>query len=225
MTTQFVTALELATYFNGTTDAGELSPEFIAQANILLQMISADVQAAAGVKLTEGSGSVVLPGTWSRDLALPAGPVRDVDAVVVNGSSIPSSSWAWNSRSIVRRGGSPIFGLDADEADAGLSPLSRQGAGHRSGLTWGGPVATISVHYSWGYAVVPDVVKSLVLRIAARTFGNVAGVTQESLAVYSVTYGASSANEGGSHVSDKERKRLRQALGAIRAGTVNVGGR
>ena len=60
---QFATALELATYFNGTTDIADLEPEFIAQANLLLQMIAADIEAAAGIVFKAGArtASLLLP--------------------------------------------------------------------------------------------------------------------------------------------------------------------
>lgn len=219
---QFVSALELATFFNGTTDLAELTPEFIAQADLLLEMISADVEAAAGVPIDAGSGTVLLPGTWSRDLDLGHGNIRAVTAVTVNGAAVSSDGWWWNERHLVRRGGD--FGFDGD-CDADWSALGMQGAGWRSGSHWGGPASTVAVEEAWGFAAVPGIVRSLVLRIAARTFGNVAQITQESLAVYSVSYGQTSNVNDGSHVTNAERHRLRRALGGAVSGTATIGGR
>lgn len=202
MTVQFVSALELATYFNGTTDLAELTPEWIAQANILLEMISADVEAAAGVPIEAGAGTILLPGSWGRDLDLPAGNVRNVTAVTVNRVIQDPASYTFNDRQLLRRGA-------FDDYD--FYPLTAQGARSRNGTPWGSPSATVAIELQWGYTTVPDFVKSLVLRIGARTFGNVANVTQESLAIYSVTYGANRSGDG-SHVNDAERKRLRQML-------------
>lgn len=219
--TTFVSPLELATYFNGTTDLADLTPEWIAQAQILLEMISADVEAAAGIPIDAGSGTVLLAGTWSRDLQLPAGPIRAVSAVTVNGSPIPSAGWYFNDRSLLRRG---VTSLDLD-SDSDDDDDPEQGAARRSGGTWGGPAATVAVEVSWGFdAPVPDFIRSLVFRIAARTFGNVAQVTQESLAVYSVSYGASTNTNDGSHVTRAERKRLRKMLNRT-GGTISAGGR
>lgn len=220
---QFVSALELATYFNGTTELSDLTPEWIAQADLLLEMISADVESAAGFPIDAGSGTVLLPGTWSSDLDLGRGNIREVTAVTVNGVAVPATGWYWNDRNLIRRGGG--FGFDGD-CKADWSALGMQGAGWRSGLHWGGPSSTVALEESWGFSAVPGIVRSLMLRIAARTFGNVGQLTQESLAVYSVSYaGQGGAGNDGSHVTPAERKRLRRALGGTVSGTATIGGR
>lgn len=227
--TQFVTALELATYFNGTTDLEDLEPEWIAQANLLLEMISADIESAAGIPIEAGTGTVVLAGSWDRDLELPSGPIRDITAVTVAGLALAASEFFYNDRTILRRGS-----LAADEGfldDSALvadwSTLGRQGATWRAGRHWGGPGSTVIVNYSWGFADVPAIVRALLFRIAARTFGNVSNVTQESLAIYSVTYGgnrAGGADDSGSHVTVAERRRLRHIFNRT-GGTIHAGGR
>ncbi len=222
MTVQFVSALELATYFNGTTDVADLTAEWIAQADLLLQMISADVEAAAGVPIEAGSVTVLLAGTWSRDLELPAGPIASVSAVTVNGISVEPAGYYWNDRALLRRG---MHAADVLDDDADDWPSSGQGASSRSGRGWGGPAATVAAELSVGFAApVPDFIRSLVLRIAARTFGNVGQITQETLAVYSVSYGASTNTNDGSHVTKAERKRLRKMLNRT-GGTISAGGR
>jgi len=221
---QFVSALELATFSNGTTNIADLTPEFIAQADLLLEMISADVEAAAGIPIAASSGTVLLPGTWSRDLLLGNGPIRDVSSVSVNGTTVAAADWSWNDRNLIRRGGDAFDFVGDIESD--WSALGMQGAGWRSGGHWGGPASTVGVAYAWGFlTAVPDIVRSLVLRIAARTVGNVGQITQESLGVYSVSYGQSSNVNDGSHVTNAERKRLRQALGGAVSGTATIGGR
>lgn len=218
--TSFVSPLELATYYNGTTDQADLTAEWIAQATILLDMISADVEAAAGVPIAAAAGTVLLPGTWSRDLELPAGPIRDVTAVTVNGITLDASEWYWNDRALLRRGQNAL-----DLLDPGADwPNEPQGAQWRSGRSWSGPAATVAVTYSWGFVAVPEIIRALVLRIAARTFGNVQQVTQETLAVYSVSYGASTNTNDGSHVTTAERRRLRRALHHT-GGTILAAGR
>lgn len=223
MTVQFVSALELATYFDGTTDIGDLSAAWIAQADLLLEMISADVEAAAGIPIEAGSGTVLLPGTWSRDLILPSGPIVAVAAVAVNGTALSSGEFTWNDRALLRRGETLGF---ADDVELYERSSSGQGAQSGIGISWGGPASTVAVDYSFGFAgAVPDVARSLVFRIAARTITNVAQITQESLGPYSVSYGQSTNTNDGSHVTSSERKRLRNALGSRNAGTVTLGGR
>lgn len=224
---QFVSALELATYFNGTTDIAELEPEWIAQADILLQMISADIEAAAGCTFDAGSRTAVLAGSWSRDLELPAGPVSAITAVSLNGTSIGAADYVYNDRGMIRRGALEAWDASEEDYADDWSALGRQGAGWRSGTHWGGPFSTILVAYSSSFAEIPAVVRSLVYRIAARTFGNVANVTQESLAIYSVTYGGNRSggpDDSGSHVTKAERKRLRSMFNRT-AGTFQTAGR
>lgn len=195
--TQFVSALELATYFNGTTELGDLTADWIAQADLLLQMISADIEDAAGVRIEASRRTVLLAGTWARDLELPGGVIRDVHAVTVNGVALEAAGWTWNDRRLLRRGAT--FGGIANADDP-------------AGLSWGGPATTIAVELSDGLTVVPEIVRALTFRIAARTFGNVSDITQESLAIYSVTYTQSRNGADGSHVRAAERSRLRRCF-------------
>lgn len=220
----YVSALELGTYLRGVVDVDELDAEWIAQAEILLEMISADVEEAAGVPIEAGSGTVLLPGTWSRDLQLPAGPVRSISSVSINGNALSAGEYVWNDRSLLRRAsGDGVSSLSEEDLSVEWSMFGLGGASWRSGHHWGGPASTIRLNYSWGFDEVPGVVRALTLRIAARTIGNVPDVTQESLASYSVTY-SSSARFSGSHVSDGERRRLRRMFGSS-GGTITVGGR
>ena len=215
--TQYVSALELATYLDGTTELADLEPSWIAQADLLLEMISADVEAAAGIVIDSTTSVVAIPGTWSRDLELPSGPIQDITAVAVNGFELAAGSYWWNDRHILRRG-TELTTVESEPLEPG-----RQGASNTDRLTWGGPISTITVAYTFGYDEIPPIVRSLTLRIAARTIGNVTDVSQESLAVYSVKYSAS-ASADGSHVSPGERLRLRKILNRT-SGTIEPASR
>ncbi len=217
--TPFVSALELATYFDGTTELGDLSPEWIAQAELLLEMISADVEVAAGVPIEAGSTTLVVAGSWSRDLLLPPVAVRNITLVSVNAVTLDVAEYEYNDRGLLRRGSADLISDVDFDASEDWSSLGRQGATWRAGRHWGGPASTVRVEAETGLVDVPD----FVLRIAARTIGNVSDVTQESLAVYSVTYGRT-RSDSGLHVSDGERKRLRRVLNRT-GGTIDVGGR
>lgn len=214
----FLTALELATYLQGTTDPADLPLEWIAQANALIESISDDVELDAGVRLEAGTGTVVLAGTNSRDLILPAGPVRDITSVSLDGDLLAAGAWYWNDRALIRRGWEP-FDDDPEGPIGGI----RQGARSRDGYPWGSPASTVIVSYSWGYTIVPPFVRSLVKRIAARTIGNMEDVSQESLGAYSVSHRSTAG--AGSHLKPDEVLRLRKALGAGVNGTVTFAGR
>lgn len=211
----FASPLQLATYFDGTTVLANLTPAWVSQATILLDMISADIEIAAGVPLKAGAVTAVIAGTWNRDLLLPRGPVRTITAVTLNNTALTAAEYKWNDRDLFRRGSGDILG-DGFDFDNDYSPLSGQGAAARSGGNWGGPSSTVRIEYTAGFAAVPTWATSLALRIAARTFGNVSDITQESLAIYSVTYrgdrGSGNSGDSGSHVTDGERRRLRKIV-------------
>jgi hypothetical protein len=215
----FATPLQLAQYMNGDPALTEddLDDDFVVQATILLEMISADIEMAAGVPIDAGTGTRLLPGVWGRDLLLPNGPIRDVTAVTVNGVALEASGYEWNDRHLIRRG----VGVLEENIDNDF-PDHTQGAMNRAGNSWQGPFATVRISYSWGFDDIPSFLTSLALRIAARAIGNTGDVRQESLAVYSVTYASGGAD--GSHVRDKERRQLRRVLN-VNGGTITVGGR
>lgn len=214
----FLSALELARYLNGTTDPTTLDPAWVAQAGSLIEAISDDIEFDGGVRIEAGAGTVVLAGTYSRDLILPAGAVRAVSTVIVDGTEIAAGGWYWNNRSLIRRGWWPTLG----ETDDGYDTGRRQGAHGRDGYPWGSPASTIVVDMEWGFTAVPPFVKALTKRVAARTIGNLDDTSQESLGAYSVSHRATGG--AGSHLRPDEVLRLRKALIGI-TGTVQFTGR
>lgn len=206
--TSFATAADLGIYLKG--DAAQSAP-WLAQASLLLELISADIQAAAGQLIEAGEGTHLLAGTWDRDLELPQRPALSVSAVSVNGSALDSAAYTWNSRQLVRRGGA-AFTEQSIDYPGDWAELGMQGAGWISGGHWGGPDSTISVTYAWGRVEVPGFVRSLALRVAGRTIENPSSVSSEQLGAYSVQYGKASA-EGASHLNAAEITMLRKRLG------------
>jgi hypothetical protein len=209
--TAFATAQELRTFLTGETLDEEADAEWIAQAELLLELVSADIQAAARNRIIAGSETAKLAGTWSRDLLLPRRPVVSVTSVELNGYPIAASSFEWNERSLIRSG--MLGGI--------------QGADHLvpgDGAHWGGPASTVDVLYAYGYEAenVPLIVKGLTLRIVGRTIDNPSGgISQESLGPYSVSY-RNTLDAGGSHVTDREAKMLRRRFSTT-AGTITAG--
>lgn len=207
----FASPQELRTFLTGETLDEVADAEWIAQAELLLELVSADIQTAARNRIIAGTDVAKLAGTWSRDLLLPRRPVVSVSSVTLNGYAIASSSFEWNDRSLVRAG---LLG--------GI-----QGADHLvpgDGSHWGGPASTVEVAYAYGYsaATVPLVVKSLALRVAARSIDNPSGgVSQESLGPYSVSY-RNTLDAGGSFVTAAEGKLLRRRFSTT-AGTISAG--
>lgn len=212
--TAFATAQELRTYLDGSTLATSpgVDDEWIAQAEMILDMIGADIQSAARNRIIEGTTTAKLPGTWSRDLELPRRPIVSITSAEINGVVLAATGYEWNERSILRRW---RFALGALEESEPPTP--------HDGAHWGGPGSTVTVVYSHGYSAetVPDEVKSLSLRVASRTIQNAGGVTQETLGPYSVSYGNVLA-AGGTHLTDKEVRTLRRRFGRT-TGTQTAG--
>lgn len=191
--TSFATVDELSIYLgHGPVAAAGLDEATLEQWALLIRLVSADVELAAGIPIAGGSGTHFLPGTYSRDLELPRVPLTIV-SVAVNGTALGAGDYFHNERGLLRRGAS----FDGND-------LSTD-----SGTNWGGPESTVRISYTWT-ATIPDYVLAVVLRACARVIANTGGVTQESLGSYSVTYANATAD--GSHVTKAERGMLRRAL-------------
>lgn len=205
--TRFAEAQDLRTLLDGTTLDETDDAEWIAQVELLLDLISADIQTAARNRIIRETRTVKLAGTWSADLELPARPVVSVDSVTLNGNPLAAGSFTWNERALLRSSIPSIANLGPTELDP------------YDGAHWGGPASTVEVVYAVGYeaADVPVSVKALALRVASRTLDNLGGVSQESLGPYSVSYG-NVLDAGGSYLTDKERKLLRRRFSTT-AGT------
>lgn len=214
--TQFATAEDLSLYLRG-----DLNPDdaWTAQATLLLELVSADIASAAGAEIEAGEGTHLIAGSWSHDLDLPQRPVRQVDAVRVNGLALDVGAFMWNERQLIRR--AAMFGTELDD-DLGGWP-DRTGAGFPAGGHWGGPASTVRVTYAWGYEEVPDVIRSMALRVAGRVIENPTSVTSEQLGAYSVQYDRQigGSARGGSHLMAADIRALRKRFGCT-GGTLPV---
>lgn len=210
--TRFAEAQDLRTLLDGSTLDPVADAEWVSQVELLLDLISADIQTAARNRIIRGTQTVKLAGTWSADLDLPTRPVVSVTSVALNGNALAAGTYTWNERGLVRSSIPSIANLGPTELDP------------YDGAHWGGPASTVEVVYVVGYeaANVPVSVKALALRVASRTIDNLGGVSQESLGPYSVSYG-NVLNAGGSYLTDKERRTLRRRF-TTTAGTHHTGG-
>lgn len=229
--TRFATAEDLGLYLTGETPSTPDDDEWIAQAEMILDLVSDDIRSAARSEITkQGSDphevTAKLAGTWSRDLELPGGPITSVVSVKVNGIAV---GFTWNERSTLRIGEGTlptVFTADEEGPDGRIGQGAQGGPEHDSSVgNWGGPTSTVEVVYVPGYdaAEVPGWVRSMAIRVAARTIGNPTTLTQETLGPYSASYG-NTLDAGGSHLTDKETKLLRRKFSRT-AGTAGTRGR
>lgn len=229
--TTFATPTELAVYLTGQTPESPDDDEWVAQAELILDLVSDDIRAGARNNIAEPSPAPVeetlkLAGTWGRDLEIPGAPIQQVISVEVNGTPV---DYTFNDRQTLRIGAGtlPTVFTATDEGPSGNVGQGAQGSpDYDSSLGhWGGPTSTVSVELVRGYQddKVPGFVRSMAIRVAARTIGNPTALTQETLGPYSASYGQVLA-AGGSHLTDKETKLLRQKFsktaGTIRSGSI-----
>lgn len=204
--TQFATALQLSQYLTGNPETvDELDPAFVRQAEIMLEMVSADVQSAAGATIEAGTGTVYLDGVYGQFLELPQRPVQSVASVSVNGQALAATAYTFEGGQLLRRGPAALLDdVDDDLATFG-GALPAFDRSH-----WGGPSARITVVYSWGSETLPVWIQGLTLRATARVIGNPSDLSQETLGIYSSSYRDRTAD--GSHILKTERDRLRRAF-------------
>lgn len=143
------------------------------RATAVLDDVSAAVRNYTGQQITAGSSTIRLRVHGGR-VTLPQRPVTDVTAVTdINGATV---SCTWDGLDIVRLTIPTVLAFEYDYPST---------------------VDVVDVTYDYGYASVPDDIVTVVCNVAARclaTGAEMAGVTQESIAGYSVSYGAIGAS-------------------------------
>jgi len=152
-------------------------------ANLVLLGVSAAIRRYTRQTVDLVTNDVaVLQGTWSRELVLPQWPVVSVSNVLINSGQVAAGTWFLTGNNKLYRGYLPIFnGPDDWGGDLFLS-------------SWLGPISTVQVTYTHGFAVIPDDLKLTTVKVAARIFGNPTGDAREQIGGtrtgYKVDYGA-----------------------------------
>lgn len=167
------------------------------RATLLLETASAQVDRWCNLHEFERTvdDQVDLTGTHSNRLELPGRPVDSVTSVMIDGTTVTDYTHV---NGVLWRGTSA------------WDPNAKTNTG-----SWGGPDSLVAVTYTHGFAVVPDDVKGVVLEVAARAWNSGAGVAQESVGSYSVTY---TREASGVQLLESERDRLspyRRTAGAL----------
>jgi hypothetical protein len=104
---------------------------------------------------------IILDGSGTRVLLLPAWPVTDVASVEVDEEELePDEDYSWSATGELRK----LTGL------------------------WPATLRSVTVTYSHGYAQVPPAIVGVVASVAARLYDSPIAVKQESIGGYSVTY-------------------------------------
>lgn len=177
---QFASAVELAAFLGTTFDSEQTTA-----ANLCLAGASGAIKRHTGqqVELVTDD-QVVLQGTWSKELILPQWPVLGVSSVKINNGVVAPGTWFLTGNGRLYRGYLPIFnGPDDWGGDLFLS-------------SWLGPISAVGVTYSHGFDLIPDDLKLLVLKVAARTLNNPSGSSGEHIGNYSDTFSVGGDGDG-----------------------------
>lgn len=150
------TVEELAAYLGREID--EEDPSAILALNIASDLI----RNFCGHSITQvEDDEIILDGTGTQLLLLPATPVTEVASVEVDGEELEEDDYAWSRRGWIVR---------------------------TDGYYWPTDPSSIAVTYTHGYETVPDSVKGVALALAGRVVDGSSGIKQESIGSYSVTY-------------------------------------
>lgn len=143
------------------------------RASAVLDDVSAAVRSYTGQQITAGSSTIRLRVHGNR-VTLPQRPVTDVSTIEdIDGNAV---TYRWDGLEIVHLTLPTISSFEFDYPVA---------------------IDVVDATYDHGYATSPDDIVAIVCNVAARclaTGAEMAGVTQESIAGYSVSYGAIGAS-------------------------------
>lgn len=173
-----------------------LSAEEHIRASHLLSIASGLVVAETGQAVTfVEDDELVRPGTSSPRLRLPQRPVAGVSSVKINGREIDADSYFLDEDELVRSPWRPFDRLQ--------------------GGSWGRESDTLTITYSHGFDVVPEVLKAVCLEAVTRAWTNRGAVQSESHGPVAVSYQPGN----GLLLSEEERrtvrKRLRRTVGSV----------
>lgn len=179
MADQLVTPAELASFLQQDLDA--------ATADLLINLATAKVQAAAGQRLIEATDTAVIDVEiyeFDEYLPLPQLPVRSVATVLLNGTAI--TDWF----------------------------LRKQQLWRLLGWSWNALAPSqVKVTYTHGYpdgAQMLELARSFTFALAGAGYGNPGGVTSEKIDDYAVSYAAADARM---QVPDSIRDALQATYG------------
>jgi hypothetical protein len=131
-------------------------------AELALDIASDIVRTYVGHSVTKVlNDTVILDGTGTSILLLPAAPVNGVDIVEIDGELLPATKYRWSKKGYILR---------------------------TDGTTWPTTPGSIEVIYNHGYDNVPEAILGVVLSLAGRITDGSSGIKQETIGSYSVTY-------------------------------------
>ena len=110
--------------------------------------------------------TLILDGTGTNFLLLPASPVNGIDSIEIDGEVLDSDNYKWSKKGWVKR-------ID--------------------GLFFPATPGSIEVIFNHGYATIPNDIVGVVLSLSSRAIDGSNNIKQETIGSYSVTYGDTTA--------------------------------
>lgn len=129
-------------------------------AELALSLASDAVRAYCRQSIDANTETITVQGSGSTLLLLPETPVTAVTEVKVDGETVAAT----------------------------LYSFTRYGALYRTSGLWPGITKSVEVTYTHGHEDIPGAVKAATLSVAARVLDSPAGIRQEAIGAYSVTY-------------------------------------
>jgi hypothetical protein len=105
--------------------------------------------------------TVVLDGSGTQILMLPAAPINGIDIIEIDGEILSNTKYKWSKKGYVIR---------------------------TDGLLWPSNPGSIEIIYNHGYDTIPNAIVGIVCSLAGRITEGQSGIKQESIGSYSVTY-------------------------------------
>lgn len=191
--TQFATSSEFAARVGLTLTADEIT-----RADTLLGLASELIQDETGQTISLVSDDVLTrPSDYGDRIRLPQRPVVSVASVEIDGVTIAlDNAWYLEGDEIVR---------------ANWRQLSQRHFFAQNGVGWGGPLFTLEVTYTHGWATVPSVVKGVCLEMVARVWANPGAVQQENIAGVFTSYSLNK-QPTGLLLSEAEKKTVNDVV-------------
>lgn len=150
----------------------------LAKAALVLEIATAQIKGWCRQRLELVAGdTITLRGTGDRDLVLPERPIVEVSNITIDAVTAAPSSYYLAGDTLVRFQG------------------------------WCSPASIVTVVYTHGFDPLPDDIRGVCLDLAAHRMAAPAGVRQEAIGTYSVTYGEAGKDDDPFRVLSRYRRR------------------
>lgn len=204
--TQFATNAEFAARIGLTLTAAEQT-----RADALLALASGLIQQETKQTISEVTDDVLtMRSVYGERIRLPQRPVSSVSQVTLT----PEGGEA----TVI---GADTYYLDGDELVRASFPVKYQQFFADWTRGWLGPLYTIAITYTHGYATIPEIVKAVCMEMVTRVWVNPGSVARETVGNTSTVYDNMRFSPTGLLMTDTEKAAVNRAV-RRQSGTVTL---